>query len=220
MEVDRLLRTEPHEPTANHLRSVVEGPVLLYIGPIGPSRRIDRLIEAFNILVTHHRPDAQLIVASTGGSASYSRVLLRQLLELNLSNAWLLEAADDGQVVALLERAVLLVTLADADDGDDAEGEADAGTLLSVAFAYGIPAVARGVGALSTLASGAALLLDPDDGIEVAAEAFLEVLTNGRLRAELVERGRRRAVELDLPLAPPRRVEPVTTAPAPVQAAT
>jgi glycosyltransferase involved in cell wall biosynthesis len=188
MRTERLLATPPHEGTAHHLTTVVEGPVLLFVGDVVPDEHVDRLIEAFSLLVGHHRPDAHLIVAGSGGADLYSRALRRQVLELNLANAWLIEAVTEPQLVALLRRADLLVSMGD--------GTGSGETLLD-GFAFEVPVMARRVGTVPALVDDAALLLEPDDGIEVAAEAFVELLANARLRAELVTRGGVRLRGLD-----------------------
>jgi len=61
------------------------------------------------------------------------------------------------------------------------------------ARAFGKPVVARGVAAVPETVRDAALLIGEHDGALVAAEAMYEVLTNEPLRADLVERGHRRA---------------------------
>src|SRR5690606_13895683 len=78
---DRLHALEPDPLMANHLTTMVEGPVVLSVGPMTPPSRFERLIAAYSILVSTHRADARLIVAGPSGDRDYARCLQQQLFE-------------------------------------------------------------------------------------------------------------------------------------------
>jgi glycosyltransferase involved in cell wall biosynthesis len=62
-------------------------------------------------------------------------------------------------------------------------------------MALGCPVLASDAGALPEVLGDAGVLLDPDDD-GAWAEAMLRILDDTALRADLVERGRRRAAAL------------------------
>jgi glycosyltransferase involved in cell wall biosynthesis len=59
------------------------------------------------------------------------------------------------------------------------------------------PVGARATTAIPETLGGAGLLVDPDDGALVIAEAMATVLTDAATRQELVGRGRRRLQDFD-----------------------
>jgi len=69
------------------------------------------------------------------------------------------------------------------------------GLPVAEAMAAGCPVVCSRASSLPEVGADAAIYFDPSDAAE-AAEAVIEVLRNGELRARMVERGHRRAAEL------------------------
>lgn len=77
--------------------------------------------------------------------------------------------------------------------------------VLVEAFATGLPTIATAVGGVPAAASGAALLIEPDDA-SAAVDALERIATDTRLREELIEAGLERAREGTLEAASERLV--------------
>ena len=69
------------------------------------------------------------------------------------------------------------------------------GMPVTEAFSLGLPVACSSVSPLPEVTAGAALLFDPEDTTEMA-DAVWRIWTDGELRAELADRGRRRAAHL------------------------
>jgi glycosyltransferase involved in cell wall biosynthesis len=65
------------------------------------------------------------------------------------------------------------------------------------AMSMGIPVVVKGAAAIPETVGDGALVLPADSGPILAAEAIHEVLHNDELRWSLINRGLRRAIELE-----------------------
>ena len=88
--VDDAFRSlEPHALTHHHMQVTRSGPVLLAVGHVAAHEHVDRLIAAYHVLVSHHLPDAKLVVVGRSLSHHYSFALNRQIRELNLPGAWI-----------------------------------------------------------------------------------------------------------------------------------
>lgn len=179
----RLRHVEPHGPTAHHLAASVEGPVVLFVGQLLPHKRPDLLIAAYHVLTTYLRPEAHLIMVGAGRLPGYTRALHAVIEENNLRGAWITGHVTDEELAAFYRRADVFVTAS--------EHEGFCAPLLE-AMAFDVPVVARAFAAIPDTVGDAALLLDPDDGAAVLAEAVSETLGNAALAETLVQRGRLR----------------------------
>jgi glycosyltransferase involved in cell wall biosynthesis len=83
--------------------------------------------------------------------------------------------------------------------------------VLVEAFATGLPTVATAVGGVPAAATGAAILIEPDDAY-AAAEALEQIATNATLRRELIDAGLERARGGTLEAASARLAEFLTEA--------
>jgi glycosyltransferase involved in cell wall biosynthesis len=194
VDVGRLAAVEPHPPTVAHLDSQVEGPVALFVGQLLPHKRPDWLLEAYHLLVTYLLPDANLILVGPARLAGYHAAIQAQVNELNLDRAWVAGPVSVEGLAAFYRRADLFVTAS--------EHEGFCVPLLE-AMSFDLPVVARRFAAIPETAGAAALLLEPDDGPAVAAEALAAVLgPDGRsTRHLLVGRGVRRLDDFDVDAA-------------------
>jgi glycosyltransferase involved in cell wall biosynthesis len=188
LDVQRLLEVEPHEATASHLEKEVRGPVALFVGQLLPHKQPDFLIQAYHALVTNIEPDAHLIVVGPSRLPQYTAALELLVRELQLPHAWLTGRVTDAELVAFYRRADVFVTTS--------EHEGFCAPLLE-AMAFEVPIIARGFAAIPETLGDAGLLLPPDDGPLLIAEAMGELLANAPLRSELVGRGRRRLHDFD-----------------------
>jgi len=178
------LRTTPPSPSMqHHLRTAVEGPVVLFVGQLLPHKRVEQLLLAYHVLVTYLLPDANLIAAGPRRLAPYVSALDRLVSTLGLNAAMLPGRVRTGELVAFYERADLFVTLS-AHEGFCIP--------LLEAMSFDVPVLACDCAAIPETLGGAGLLLPPDPSPTVVAEAMAEILGDAALRAELSARGRTR----------------------------
>lgn len=183
VDPDRLLGVAPHDETVRW-QAEVPGSTLLFVGQLLPHKQAHVLLQAYHILVTYLLPESNLFLVGAGRLPRYKECLQFFIEEMNLTRAGIIKSpVSDAELAAYYRRADAVVTLS--------QHEGFCVPLLE-AMAFGKPIVARAAGAIPETLAGAGLLIGPDDGAGVAAEAMLEVLTNGPLRAGLVERGRER----------------------------
>jgi len=189
LDVDRLQRVEPHEPTVHHLDENVKGPVALFVGQLLPHKRPDFLIQAYHALVTYLEPDTHLIVVGASRLPRYATAIDLLVKELNLPRAWLAGRVSDGQLSAFYRRADLFFTAS--------EHEGFCAPLLE-AMAFRVPVLARSFAAIPETVGDAGVLLPADAGPLMAGEAMAELIGNDRLRAGLVARGDERVRHFNL----------------------
>lgn len=183
LDLDRLSAIEPHALTVNHFDKLVKGPLVVFVGQQLPHKRPDFVLQAFYALSTYLDPDAHLVLVGAPRLPRYTSALEMLLHELHLPRAWIAGRVSDEELVAYYRRADLFVTAS--------EHEGFCAPLLE-AMTFDVPVLARSFAAVPETARDAAVLLDPDDGPLVMAEAMHELLHSDAVRAELVERGRRR----------------------------
>jgi L-malate glycosyltransferase len=179
----RLGEIEPDPQTANHLQTQVEGTVFLFVGQLLPHKRPDLLVQAFHVVATYLDPDAHLVLAGSPRLPRYRDHLQAFIQELNLPRAWLTGPVSDTSLAAFYRRADVFVTAS--------EHEGFCVPPLE-AFSFEVPVLARSFGALPETLGDAGVLLPPDAGPMVMAEAMVELADNKELRADLAERGLRR----------------------------
>jgi L-malate glycosyltransferase len=187
IDVDRLCAIEPDPSTVAELDRI-EGPVLLFVGQLLPHKRPDLLLKAFHVVITHHLPDAHLLLVGTNRLPGYAYALERFRDELNLGAASFRGALSMEAWAAHFRAADVFVTASEHE-----------GFLVPLveAFAFGKPTIARAHGAIPETMGDAGLLLPPEEDAILLAEAIVEVATNDKLAEELVTRGRSRLEEFD-----------------------
>jgi len=177
----RLLSVTPHAETVRW-QAEVPGPVLLFVGQLLPHKQPHVLLQAFHALCTYLLPDAHLFLVGAPRLPRYKEVLQFFIEELNLTHAGIIKSpVSEAELVAYYRRADAFVTLS--------EHEGFCVPLLE-AMAFEKPILARACGAIPGTLEDAGLMIGPDDGALVAAEAMCEILSNDPLRTALVERGR------------------------------
>jgi len=160
----------------------VPGPVLLFVGQLLPHKQPHVLLQAFHALCTYLLPEAHLFLVGAPRLPRYKEVLQFFIEELNLTHCGIIRSpVSEAELAAYYRRADAFVTLS--------EHEGFCVPLLE-AMAFEKPILARACGAIPDTLEDAGLMIGPDDGALVAAEAMLEILTNEPLRTDLVDRGR------------------------------
>ena len=183
-EVVPLVLTLPERPVRS---TPVSPPVVLSVGRIAPSKRLDELIRAFAIYQRDWEPAASLVlVGSSVGFENYEAELRALVHELGV------EGVNFAGRVARVTR-------------DDWYRKAGVYASTSVhegfcvplveALAHGIPVVARTAGAVPETLGGAGILLDDRDPTRFA-EALHEAASSQQTRARLASAGEARIREL------------------------
>jgi glycosyltransferase involved in cell wall biosynthesis len=191
IDVERLVAVEPDPAVVADLERI-EGPVLLFVGQLLPHKRPDLLLKAFHVLVTYHLPDAHLLLVGTNRLPGYAEALELFRRELNLGAAAFRGSLSLEAWAAHFRRADAFVTASEHE-----------GFLVPLveSFAFDKPTLARANAAIPETMGDAGLLLPAEDDPILMAEAMAEILTNGALRTDLVDRGRRRLEVFDAELA-------------------
>ena len=181
IDVGRLRSISPDETVVAGLE--IDEPLVLFVGQVLPHKRPDMLLSLYHVLSTYRIPEASLVIAGAGRVPSYQLAITRYAKELNLYRAALLGWVSDAQLSALYRRASVFVTCS--------EHEGFCVPLLE-AMAWDVPVVARDFAAIPETLGSAGLIVPPDSGPVLMAEAVSAVLEDDRLRASLVAAGRSR----------------------------
>ncbi len=180
VDIERLHSFEPHKPTMNHIDTLGDDPIVLFVGQLLPHKRPDFLLSAYNVLVTHLMPHARLVVVGSPRLPRYYNFLEQYVREAKLSRAWFTGSITDSELMAFYRRASLFVTAS--------EHEGFCVPLLE-AMGFELPIIARGYAAIPETMGDSGMLLAPDDGPTMMAEAMAEVLENKDLSDRLVQQG-------------------------------
>jgi alpha-1,3-rhamnosyl/mannosyltransferase len=177
----RRLFYQPPAPDELAAASNCRGRFLLSVGVLAPQKNLERLLQAF---ATIGEPDLGLVMVGPG-AGRYAAEVLRPLIgRLGLvGRVTLAGRLDDIALRALYHTAVALVF------PSLAEGF---GLPIVEAMACGCPVIASAVSSMPEVAGDSGLLVDPYD-IAALAGAMGKVLSSSELRADLAERGRKRA---------------------------
>jgi glycosyltransferase involved in cell wall biosynthesis len=187
LDVRRLARVTPRASTMHHL-ATFEGPILLSVGQLMPHKRPDFLVQVMHIAETHLGIYEFLFLVGHQRLSRYNRAIREQIQELNLAGVHVVGAVDEADLAAMFRSADVFVT------ASEHEGFC---IPLVEAMAFETPIVARASAAIPETVGDAGLLVPPDQGPELFAEAVAETLANETLRADLVAGGQRRLAELE-----------------------
>lgn len=178
-------------------RPATEGPLVLQVAQVAPHKRQHSLVNAFHVLCTYLAPGAGLVLVGPTHTPRYARAVRRHIDRLSLLGATMTGRVGLGDLAAAYRRADVFVTLS--------EHEGFCVPLLE-AMAFGVPVVAARAAAIPETAGDAALLLD-ETAPELVAEGVLAVVEDGRLRDQLLARGRVRVEQYRQDAAPHRYLD-------------
>ncbi len=184
LDTPRLLSLEPHEGTANHMRTFGDEPVVLFVGQLLPHKRPDFLIHAYNWLNSKLSPTSHLIMVGPARLERYRFSINSLLQDLTLPKAWLTGGITDEELVAFYRRADVFVTAS--------EHEGFCVPLIE-AMSFEVPVIARRFAAIPDTIGDAGVVLDQGDSPIAMGEAIATVLEDKGLREALVKRGLKRA---------------------------
>lgn len=179
---------ERDDGTTHHLDELVSGPIALFVGQILPHKRPELLVQAFHTLITYLLPEANLILVGSPRLPRYASAVQQQIVELGLHKAWITGAVPPETLRSFYERADLFVT------ASDHEGFC---VPLLEAMSFKLPIVARATSAIPDTLGGAGLLIEPDDGPLVMAEAWATLIDDADERERMVARGTERLLDFD-----------------------
>jgi glycosyltransferase involved in cell wall biosynthesis len=176
VELDQLGLPGPARPVAP------EVPTILFVGRLSPHKRQAELIRVFALLRGHRATQARLVLVGDPVHEGYD-AQLAALADSLVPGAVSIESGlAPSELAERYRRADAFVCLS-AHEGFCIP--------LLEAFHFGVPVLARPVGAVGEVVGDAAVLADEDDPA-VLAEAIHLVLSDRELRGELRRRGRRR----------------------------
>jgi glycosyltransferase involved in cell wall biosynthesis len=158
-------------------------PTILFVGRLAPHKRQDLVIRAFARYRRDFESMARLVLVGVPLSPAYGEQL-RTLADELAPGAVTFESGVSPQRLAELYRSAHVFLCLSEHEGFCIP--------LLEAFHFGVPVVARDVGAVGEVVGDAGVLLGPRDGLATVAELMRIVIGDPELRAELRARGERR----------------------------
>lgn len=179
-------------PTPEEVQRVLERyqvdyPFLLYAGTIRPQKNIPRLIEAFAVVrgrLEDHPVYRDLRLIIIGDEISRYPGVRRAVIQTRVEAVVRFLGFVPLETLKVFYKTASAFVFPSLYEGF--------GLPPLEAMACGTPVVTSNVSSLPEVAGDAAVLVNPENVFDIAA-GIREVLTNASLRAELIERGRRRA---------------------------
>jgi glycosyltransferase involved in cell wall biosynthesis len=168
---------------------ISEGPLVLVVGRYAPNKRHDLVLAAFAAYQRECSPEARLLCVGEPLTPAYLELVRELARATGARNVELASGLSQPDLNAAYAEADVLLSMS--------EHEGFCVPLLE-AFHFGVPVVARPLGAVPEVAGDAALWIDdPEAAMEppdlaVAAELIHLAVTDSELRDELRRRGRAR----------------------------
>jgi glycosyltransferase involved in cell wall biosynthesis len=160
---------------------VPDAPFVLAVGTVEPRKNLPRLVRAFRRATADASLSHHLVIAGPAGWHQDELVDERAADDDGRVHmlGWL-----DGHRLDLLYREAAAAAYVSLYEGF--------GIPVLDALARGVPTLASDIGAISEVAAGAALLVDPLDE-DAMAEGLVRILTDEAVRADLAAKGPARA---------------------------
>ena len=153
-------------------------PFILHVGVIEPRKNLVRLVQAYQYLREHTRLPHKLVLA--GGLGWLYHDIFREIEELHLGDDVIFPRFVPEQDLPALYSLADVLAYPSLYEGF--------GFPPLEAMACGTPVVCSEASSLPEVVGGAAITVPPTD-VEELAEALERVLDDGRLRAELIDKG-------------------------------
>lgn len=186
VDVDRLRLTPPDGALLADLERLA-GPRVLFVGQQLPHKRPDLLISAIHILTTYLDTTVHLLLVGAQRSGPYADAIRRQVRELGLDRVHVAGWVSEAGLVAHFRAASVFCS------ASEHEGY---GIPPLQAMAFDVPVVARACAAVPEVVGDGGLLLPPDAGPAVLAEALHRVICDPELADSLARAGRSRLATL------------------------
>lgn len=178
--VDPVFRklTDPKQIEETRNKFGLTKKIILYVGNTRPYKNLPRLIKAFGLLMENGKNSCQLVIGS--GESRNLPILKKLTKSLELEDSVVFTGnLTDEDVIALMNTADVFVF------PSLYEGF---GLPPLEAMACGTPVVTSNAGSLPEVVGDAALLVNPEN-VEEIVSAIETVLTNKKLRKELIKKG-------------------------------
>lgn len=176
------LADKPIEQIVNSTNYDFLNPYLLFVSTIEPRKNINALISAFNYLKQNSKIDHHLVLIGQKGW-HYEPIFAAIDASPWKSQIHHLNYLSDELVALFYAKADAFVY------PSHYEGF---GLPVLEAMTLGTPVITSNTSSLPEVAGDAAVLVKPDDSMQLA-EAILQVITDSKLRKELIEKGQERA---------------------------
>lgn len=184
---DRLAAVGSYAPTSNHVAVALRGPLILTVDDVATAANAARVVQAYHVLRTYLVRTGHLAIevpeiADTNEPAF--ETLQREIWGLRLMDAWAHRLAVIGERAAYTRGAAVFVST------DPASGDV---RHALAAMADGVPVVAAADENAALELGDGALLLPPDAGAALIAEAVADLLNDEARRARLAAAASRTA---------------------------
>jgi glycosyltransferase involved in cell wall biosynthesis len=162
-------------------------PIVLTVGRIAPSKRLDDVIKAFTLYQRHRTPAASLVlVGSDTGFENYRLALERLVAKVGAQRVFFTGPISTEARDAWYRRAHVYLSMS-VHEGFCAP--------VVEALAHGVPVVARGAGAVPETVGNAGILVDGDD-LPLVSEALHELASSAETRRALAGAAEQRLADL------------------------
>ena len=175
------------EPRGGSPLEAGRAPQVLVVGRVAPHKRPDLVARAFALFQRRHAPQAGLTYVGLPLNPRFQDLVESVVAESGAQGVSFAGTVSQAELNSAYAQADVLLSLS--------EHEGFCIPLLE-AFHFGLPVVARRSGGMPEVGGDAALWLDRDDDLAVAAELLHLATSDEELRGELGARAARRAQEL------------------------
>ncbi|HST05167.1 MAG TPA: glycosyltransferase family 1 protein [Chloroflexia bacterium] len=175
--------TDKPQLEAVRARYGLGGPYILYVGTIEPRKNLARLIRAFRALKKRGLPHKLVLVGQSGW---HSASIYAEVEKHNLASDVIFTGYVPFEDLPALYSGASAMAFPSLYEGF--------GMPVLEAMSCGTPVVTSHTSALAEVADGAALLVDPLSGAQIAG-ALYRVCTDGDLARDLSVKGRARATQ-------------------------
>ncbi|NEP55029.1 MAG: glycosyltransferase family 4 protein, partial [Moorea sp. SIO3C2] len=158
-------------------------PYILFVSTLEPRKNINNLIAAFNYLKQRHQIEHQLVLIGQKGWSYES------IFAAIASSPW----KDHIHHLGYLSDQLVAWFYSNADVFVYPSYYEGFGLPVLEAMTLGAPVVTSNTSSLPEVAGDAAILIDPNQPIELA-DAIVKVISNSSLREELIRKGKERAM--------------------------
>lgn len=186
--IKKFVSLSPHIYAMNQLKTEykISENYILFVGTLQPRKNIERLIEAFALMLNHAelnpelRQNLQLVIVGKKGWL-YEEIL-NSPRKFGIENkVRFLENIDDEELTVFYKHAICFV-LPSLYEGF--------GLPVLEAMNNSCPVITSNVSSLPEAGGNACLYIDPEDPVDIA-EKLLKLTTDEKLRHELIEKGKK-----------------------------
>ncbi len=158
---------------------------ILNNGGIDIRKNIDTLIYAFCLV---HKKFSKLKLVVTGENLRIKKQLENLVKKLKLTDSVVFTGYIDNPTLSALIKSAELICYPTHSEGF--------GFPVLEGFSHGVPVVSSNTSAIPEIAGNAAILIDPNNKVEIA-QAITKVLESNKLKNELIKRGKKRIKDFD-----------------------